>query len=74
MSTLVATAAASNWITGAAARRRLGVSYGGLQRLAVLGQIDTLVEPGIPPRYSREDVDRIARARTQSASSAAPVV
>ena len=56
------------WLTGAAARRRLKMSYCGLQRLAILRRVATLIEPGIPPRYSRTDVDRIARTRSAIAS------
>lgn len=73
MSILTATCSPSDWMTGAAARRRLGVSYSGLQRLAILGRISTLVEPGIPPRYSRADVERIGRDGMPAASSAAAI-
>jgi hypothetical protein len=61
MSAVLASPSSEEWLTGRTARRQLGgISYASLQRLAVLGRIGTLVEPGIPPRYRRSDVARLA--------------
>jgi hypothetical protein len=48
------------WISGLRARKILGIGYGSLQRLAVIGKVKTLVEPGQTPRYRREDVEALA--------------
>ncbi len=52
----------AEWITGAAARHILGRSATVLQRAAMLGQIRVALDPGIPPRYNRDDVQRLAQA------------
>ena len=36
-----------------------------LQRLAVIGKVRTLVEPGLSPRYNRADVERVAAAENK---------
>jgi hypothetical protein len=52
----------AHWINGAQASRQIGCSSTALQRAALLGRVRFKVEPGIPPKYHREDVERIARA------------
>lgn len=52
----------SQWTSGLQARKALGIGYGALQRLVVLGRIRVRVEPGVSPRYCREDVERLAGA------------
>lgn len=56
----VAVLSNQEWISGLRARKALGIGYGALQRLAVLGKIRVLVEPGQTPRYNRSDVARLA--------------
>src|SRR5262249_27995277 len=51
-----------DWVTGLCARRLLKCSYGGLQRLAVIGKVRTLVEPGVSPRYSKRDIELLVGA------------
>jgi hypothetical protein len=55
----------SEWISGLRARQLLGIGYGGLQRLAVLGKVRTLIEPGLSPRYNRADVEKVAEAENK---------
>jgi hypothetical protein len=63
-STAVAVASEpTEWITGLAARRRLGIGYSGLNRLAVLREVRVRLELGRAPSYSRADVDRIAQRK-----------
>lgn len=50
----------AEWTSGLSARKALGIGYGALQRLVVLGRIRVLVEPGLSPRYHRGDVERLA--------------
>lgn len=65
MSTTLAMAppGAEEWVSGLQARRMLGIGYGALQRLAVIGKVTTLVEPGLSPRYRRDDLARLAGSR-----------
>jgi hypothetical protein len=60
---------ASEWLNGRQASRRIGCSPTALQRAALLGQVRTKIEPGIPPRYHRDDVERIAESRLQAAGA-----
>lgn len=55
----------SEWISGLRARQILGIGYGALQRLAVLGKVRTLIEPGLSPRYNRADVEKVAEAENK---------
>jgi hypothetical protein len=61
--------ASSQWLNGRQATKKIGCSPSALQRAALLGQVRTKIEPGIPPRYHRDDVERIARSRMQSAGA-----
>jgi hypothetical protein len=54
--------ATSEWLNGRQASQTIGCSPTALQRAALIGQIRTRIEPGIPPRYHRDDVARIARS------------
>jgi hypothetical protein len=68
MSVAVATAApqpSPSFVSGAAATRIAGVSATRLQRLALLGLVRVELLPGMTPKYSRVDVERL---RTASAS------
>jgi hypothetical protein len=56
------------WITGSAARRILGVGYSSLQRLCVLGRVRTRLDPGVPVRYHRGDVEAVASFESSSPS------
>ncbi len=60
---------AGEWLTGRQASKTIGCSPTALQRAALLGHIRTKIEPGIPPRYHRDDVRRIADARLQNTES-----
>jgi hypothetical protein len=49
------------WLTLKAARQILGRAPSTVVRLALIGRIRTKADPGIPLKYSRVDVERIAR-------------
>jgi hypothetical protein len=51
----------SGWLNGRQASLQIGCSPTALLRLGLIGRIRTKLEPGSPPRYSAEDVARIAR-------------
>jgi hypothetical protein len=51
------------WVTGRHAKAALGCHQAGLMRLVVIGQIRVRNDPGVPPRYHRGDVARVARIR-----------
>jgi hypothetical protein len=54
------------YVSGRMARQLLGgASAYTLQALALRGEVRTLVDPGRPPAYRREDVERLARSRQQ---------
>jgi hypothetical protein len=53
----------AEWLNGRQASNRIGCSPTALQRAALLGRIRVKIEPGIPPKYHREDVEKIARCR-----------
>jgi hypothetical protein len=55
----------SGWLNGRQASKQIGCSPTVLLRLGLIGRIRTKLDPGSPPRYSAEDVARIARARQQ---------
>jgi hypothetical protein len=59
-------APSNEWISGLRARQMLGIGYGALQRLAVLGQVRTLIKPGLSPRYSRADVEQLVQAEAEN--------
>ncbi len=61
--------AASEWLNGRQASKTIGCSPTALQRAALLGQVRTKIEPGIPPRYHRTDVERIAQSRPKLAGA-----
>jgi hypothetical protein len=55
---------AGEWLNGAQARRKIGKrGQSALLRLVVLGQIRAVNDPGIPTRYCRADVERIAASQ-----------
>jgi hypothetical protein len=54
------------WVTGTYAKGQIGCAQAALMRLAVIGQIRVKNDPGVPPRFRREDVDRIAQVRRGS--------
>jgi hypothetical protein len=49
------------WISGRAACNRLRCASNALLLAALRGLIRTKLEPGIPPRYNRADVERLAQ-------------
>jgi hypothetical protein len=55
------------WLSGRAASMKIGCSPTALQRAALLGQIRTRLDPGVPPRYHAGDVEKIAQSRPQTA-------
>jgi hypothetical protein len=56
----------SGYISGRMARRLLdGASAYTLQALALRGEVRVLIQPGKPPVYRREDVERLAQGRQQ---------
>jgi hypothetical protein len=57
----------SEWITGAEARRICRLSNTVLYHRAMIGQIRFRLDPGIPVRYHREDVERLSRAGDRAA-------
>lgn len=60
----------SGYLSGRAARRMLGgASPYALQALAIRGEVRTLVLPGCPPSYRREDVEKVAQARQRPSSA-----
>jgi predicted site-specific integrase-resolvase len=64
--------ASSTWLKAKTAADRLGVTVYKLHNMALAGQIRTMIEPGATPRYSAEDVDRLAiEAKPQSAGGIA---
>ena len=52
----------ADWLNGRQSSKRIGCSPSVLQRAAMLGLIRVKLEPGIPPRYHRQDVERIAQS------------
>jgi hypothetical protein len=48
------------WIRANTAVRRFGISAARLSRLALAGEVRTIVEPGSTPRFAASDVERIA--------------
>ena len=61
--------ATSEWLNGRQASKTIGCSPTALQRAAFLGQIRSKIDPGIPPRYHRDDVERLAENRRQKAGA-----
>jgi hypothetical protein len=53
--------AANEWISGALASRTLGCAPSTLQRAVILGHIKIKLDPGVAPRYSKSDVERLAQ-------------
>ncbi len=54
------------YLSGRMARQLLGgASAYTLQALALRGEVRTLIDPGRPPVYRRDDVERLAQARQQ---------
>src|SRR5262249_28393349 len=53
----------SEWLNGAQACSILRCAPSGLLRAVMLGYIRARLDPGLPPRYSKEDVERHALAR-----------
>ena len=51
---------ASPYMTGRQAMLRLNLGRNAVQRLALLGRIRVLMEPGASTRFNREDVEKIA--------------
>lgn len=58
--------AIAEWITGRQACRVLGCASHALQRAALLGSVRTKIDPGIPIRYHRADVEKLAGQRAAS--------
>jgi hypothetical protein len=56
---------ASKWLNGRQASKTIGCSPSALQRAVMLGHVRVQLEPGVAPRYCREDVERLARTRLQ---------
>jgi hypothetical protein len=56
----------AEWINGRQASRRIGCSPTALQRAALLGRIRVKIDPGMAPRYHRDDVEHIARSRSRT--------
>jgi hypothetical protein len=61
---------AGEWLNAAQARQKLGKAQSALLRLVVLGQIRAVNDPGIPTRYCRADVERLAASRREAATAA----
>jgi hypothetical protein len=58
-----------DWLNGRQSCRALGCSPSALQRAALVGQIKTKLTPGVPIRYCRADIERIAATRTAPATA-----
>jgi hypothetical protein len=56
------------WISARRARGILRLSHTALLRLAVIGEVATLLRPGLTPRYSRADCERLAASRAPQAA------
>lgn len=65
---------AGDHLNGREACRLLGCSATVLQRLAMLGQIAVKLEPGVPPRYHRGDVERLAETRRHAGRISPPLL
>jgi hypothetical protein len=50
------------WLSGRQSCRIIGCSPSALQRAALIGRLRFKLEPGLPPKYHREDVERIAES------------
>lgn len=54
------------FVTGTDARRMLGgIGYRAFETLVRGGHVKPYLLPGLPPRYSRSDVERLAREATE---------
>jgi hypothetical protein len=53
----------AEWLNARQASQQAGCSPTALQRAALLGQVRCKIELGVPPRYHRDDVMRIAQTR-----------
>ena len=59
----VASPPSSEWINARQASQMIGRAVSALQRAALLGLIRVKIEPGLSPRYHRDDVERYAQSR-----------
>jgi hypothetical protein len=48
------------YVSGTAARKLTGFSWGKLQRLGLIGQVGVELQPGAAPRYRLEDLRQLA--------------
>lgn len=60
------------WIGDAQARRMLGAGYRKMKRLVDRKMITVLAIPGLPIRYSRDDIEALLREHTRPAEAQAP--
>jgi len=67
----VLTKTLSQWISGAEARRRLGIGRKGLAALVEAGRLSERRVLADRPRYLAEEVERIAMESTRSAAKGA---
>ena len=55
-----------DWINGRQAAQIVGCSPTAIIRAAMLGQVKTRLTPGVPARYCRADVVRLAASRAKA--------
>jgi hypothetical protein len=60
-----------DWINGRQAAQIVGCSPTAIIRAAMLGQVRTKLQPGVPARYHKDDIRKlaVARARPQTAGA-----
>ena len=62
----------SEYINGRQACLAIGCSPSALQRAVMLGEVRFKLEPGVAPRYHRDDCERLAAARRDASARLQP--